>query len=196
MKRLILTLFILLLTSTAYAQLYVVERVIEGDTFKLTNGEKVRLIGVNTPATDHPRKKIEYLGKAALAFTKKLCEGKMVKLELDWEDRDQHDRLLAYAYLEDGTFVNAEIVKQGYGYAYTQFPFKYSKEFRRYEREAREDRRGLWSVARKTGGIITNVLATNVPGTHKRDGGMNVQDTNVQAANVPGVHKRDRFVGE
>ncbi len=37
----------------------------------------------------------------------------------------------------------AEIVKQGYGHAYTQFPFKYLKEFRGYEREAREAQRGL-----------------------------------------------------
>ena len=49
----------------------------------------------------------------------------------------------AYVYLEDGTFLNAEIVKQGYGHAYTQFPFKYLEEFRGYEREAREAQRGL-----------------------------------------------------
>ncbi len=47
-------------------------------------------------------------------------------------------------FLEDGTFLNAEIIKQGYGFAYTRFPFKYQDEFRRYEREAREQGRGLW----------------------------------------------------
>jgi len=51
---------------------------------------------------------------------------------------------LAYVYLEDGIFVNAEIIKQGYGYAYTQFPFKYLEEFRQYEKEARENKIGLW----------------------------------------------------
>ncbi len=51
---------------------------------------------------------------------------------------------LAYVFLEDGTFLNAEIIKQGYGHAYTRFPFKYMDEFRRYEREARGQRRGLW----------------------------------------------------
>ncbi len=41
-------------------------------------------------------------------------------------------------------FLNAEIVKQGFGHAYTRFPFKYLDEFRGYEREAREAQRGLW----------------------------------------------------
>ncbi len=47
-------------------------------------------------------------------------------------------------YLEDGTFLNAEIIKQGFGFAYTRFPFKYMDEFRWSEREARELNRGLW----------------------------------------------------
>ena len=51
-------------------------------------------------------------------------------------------------YLEDGTFLIAEIIKQGYGFAYTRFPFKYMDEFRRYQREAREQNRGLWGKSR------------------------------------------------
>jgi len=47
-------------------------------------------------------------------------------------------------FLWDGTFLNAEIIKQGFGFAYTRFPFKYMDEFRRYEREAKEQNRGLW----------------------------------------------------
>jgi len=61
--------------------------------------------------------------------------------------RDKYRRTLAYVFLEDGTFLNAEIIKQGYGFAYTRFPFKYMDEFRRYQREAREQRRGLWATA-------------------------------------------------
>ena len=53
-------------------------------------------------------------------------------------------RTLAYVFLEDGTLLNAEIIKQGYGHAYTQFPFSRMEEFRRLEREAREEQRGLW----------------------------------------------------
>jgi endonuclease YncB( thermonuclease family) len=49
-----------------------------------------------------------------------------------------------WVYLRNGTFVNVETIKQGYGFAYTRFPFQYMEEFRRYEREARENERGLW----------------------------------------------------
>jgi micrococcal nuclease len=123
---------------------YKVKRVIDGDTILLSNEERVRLIGVDTPETKHPYKPVEYFGKEAYRFTKKMVEGKKVRLEFDWQERDRYGRLLAYAYLLDGTFLNAEIIKQGYGFAYTKYPFKYLEEFRDYEREARENKKGLW----------------------------------------------------
>ena len=58
--------------------------------------------------------------------------------------KDRYGRTLAYVFLEDGTLLNGEIIKQGYGHAYTQFPFSRMEEFRRLEREAREQERGLW----------------------------------------------------
>jgi len=130
--------------SSSHAETFRVKRTVDGDTLLLTNGERVRLIGVDTPETKHPEKPAECFGKEAYLFTKRMVEGKEVRLEFDWQKRDKYDRLLAYVYLIDGTFLNAEIVKQGYGFAYTKYPFKYLDEFRRYEREARENRRGLW----------------------------------------------------
>jgi micrococcal nuclease len=73
-----------------------------------------------------------------------MIEGKKVRLEFDQTRKDRYGRTLAYVYLEDGTSLNAEIVKQGFGFAYTRFPFRYMEEFRKYEREAREAGRGLW----------------------------------------------------
>jgi len=139
---------LLLLNSLAPGQdFYLCTRVIDGDTILLDmNGEqeRVRLIGVDTPETVHPTKPVKYFGKEASEFTKSMVEGKRVRLEYDWQRRDKYGRLLAYVYLEDGTFLNAEIIKQGYGFAYTRFPFKYLEEFRQYEREARENGKGLW----------------------------------------------------
>jgi len=138
-------LFIILLSSFLYGQdVARVKRVIDGDTLLLANDERVRLIGVDTPETKHPQKPVEHFGKEAYLFTKSMVEGKEVRLEYDQQRRDKYGRLLAYVYLMDGTFLNAEIIKQGYGFAYTRFPFKYLEEFRRYEREARENRKGLW----------------------------------------------------
>ncbi len=136
---------LLLSISCSNSQALKCTRVVDGDTIVLNNGERVRLIGVDTPETKHPRKPVEYYGKEASAFTKRMVEGKEVRLEYDWQKRDKYDRLLAYVYLKDGTFLNAEIVKQGYGHAYTKFPFKYLEQFRQYEKEARENKRGLWA---------------------------------------------------
>lgn len=119
--------------------------VVDGDTIVLDGNEKVRLIGVDTPEIKDTRKPVQYFGQEAYRFTKSLVEGKKVRLEYDWEKKDKYGRTLAYVYLEDGTFLNAEIIKQGYGFAYTRFPFKYLEEFRQYERDAREDERGLWT---------------------------------------------------
>jgi micrococcal nuclease len=145
-KILFLTFLTLLLSiSCSNSQTLKCTRVVDGDTIILNNGERVRLIGIDTPETKHPRKPVEYFGKEASAFTKKMVEGKEVRLEYDWQQRDKYDRLLAYVYLMDGTFLNAEIIKQGYGHVYTKSPFKYLEQFRQYEKEARENKRGLWA---------------------------------------------------
>lgn len=124
---------------------YRVMRVIDGDTLVLERIGTVRLIGVNTPETVDPRRPVQRYGKEASDFTRRLVDGKRVRVEYDWQRKDKYNRTLAYLYLLDGTFVNAEIVRQGYGVAYTRFPFKHLQAFRRHEREAREHDRGLWA---------------------------------------------------
>jgi micrococcal nuclease len=137
-------LIVFFLLSASHAEIYIVKRVIDGDTLLLLNGERVRLIGVDTPETKHPQKPVEYFGREAYLFTRQMVDGKEARLEFERQRRDRYGRLLAYVYLLDGTFLNAEIIKQGYGFAYTRFPFKHMEEFRRYEREARENRKGMW----------------------------------------------------
>lgn len=137
---------VVLASSTATAQL--VERVVDGDTIIVRDVGRVRLIGVDTPEAVDPRRPIEFFGPEASAFTKGLVEGKQVRLEYDRERTDQYGRTLAYVYLRDGTFVNAELIGQGYGRAYTWFPYKHLDRFRELEREARNARRGLWGNRR------------------------------------------------
>ena len=103
----------------------VVERVVDGDTIIVQGVGRVRLIGVDTPETVHPRRPVECFGKEASAFTKRLLHGQRVRLEYDQERTDRYGRTLAYVYLSSGTFANAEIIRQGYGHAYTRFPFRY-----------------------------------------------------------------------
>lgn len=124
---------------------YLVTRVVDGDTVILEQIGRVRLIGVNTPETVDPRRAVERFGKESSLFLKRLLEGRRVRVEYDWNRKDNFNRTLAYLYLPDGTFVNAEIVRQGYGFAYTRFPFKHLETFKQHERDARENKRGLWA---------------------------------------------------
>lgn len=139
---------------------YYVERAIDGDTLKLSNRQRVRLIGVDTPEVYYSEKllkdskrsgrdieTIRSLGKRASDFTKSLCNNKKVRLEFDADKRDRYGRILAYVYLEDGTFVNASIIKEGYGQVLTVPPnVKHAKYFAQLQREARDSGRGLWSA--------------------------------------------------
>ncbi len=123
----------------------VVERAVDGDTVVLAGGERVRYIGVDTPELHHPRKPVQAYAREAMEFNRRLVEGKRVRLEFDADRRDKYRRLLAYVFLEDGTFVNAELVKQGYAQLLTIPPnVKYSDLFLKLQREAREAKRGLW----------------------------------------------------
>jgi micrococcal nuclease len=109
-------------------------------------------VTVDVPATKHPKKPVERFGKEASEFTRHMVEGKRVRLELDpanaatsHKDNTQQKRTLAYVFLDDGRLLNAEIIKQGYGFALSRYPFASMEEFRRLEREAREQGRGLWN---------------------------------------------------
>lgn len=128
----------------AQGTFHLITRVVDGDTIIVEGVGRVRLIGVNTPESVDPRRPVEDFAKEAAAFTRRLAEGKRVRLDYDSARTDRYDRTLAYVFLEDGTFLNAEIIRQGYGFAYTAFPFRYLNEFRNLEREARENGRGLW----------------------------------------------------
>lgn len=126
----------------------VVLRVVDGDTIVVSGVGTVRLIGVDTPESVHPRMAVEEFSREAVAFTRQLAQNVNVELEFDWPLKDRYGRTLAYVFLPDGRMLNAELIGQGYGHAYTQRPFKYIERFRRLEREARENRRGLWGTVK------------------------------------------------
>jgi micrococcal nuclease len=126
---------------------------VDGDTIRvripnppaeLRTLETVRLIGVDTPETVHPRRGLEAFGKEASDFTKTRLLGETVYLAFDWELRDRYGRLLAYVYTQDRRCHNAEIIRQGFGHAYTRYSFRFMEEFRSLEQEARQKKRGLW----------------------------------------------------
>jgi micrococcal nuclease len=127
---------------------------VDGDTVRvrisnppetLSAVETVRMLGVDTPETVHPSRPVEMFGKEAGDFTKARLLGKNVLLAFDWDLRDRYGRILCYIYTEDGVCHNAALIREGYAHAYTRFTFQFMEEFRELEREAREQKRGLWA---------------------------------------------------
>lgn len=122
-----------------------VVRVIDGDTFEIEGGERVRLIGVDTPETVKPNTPVECFGAESSAYLKNLIEGKVVRLVRDRTDRDRYARLLRYAYLGD-VFVNEKIVREGYAEATAYRPdTREQAVLDAAEAEAREEKRGRFS---------------------------------------------------
>lgn len=144
---------------------YRVVNVSDGDTIQVDmNGklETIRFVGVDTPETHDPRKQVQCFGKSASEYTKNLIGHNPVRLEADplSSNRDRYGRLLRYVYLPDARLVQAEIIKNGYGFAYTSFPFTKSAEFKKYQDEAMQAKRGLWGTCNPTtndkGGFTSN----------------------------------------
>ena len=126
-------------------------RVVDGDTIRvLIDGEEktIRLIGIDTPETKAPQKPVECFGQEATEKLVNLLDDEEVILESDntQSDQDRYGRLLRYVFLQDGTNVNLEMIKQGYAYEYTYgAPYIYQNEFKQAQQEAQLNDRGLWS---------------------------------------------------
>ncbi|TWG91025.1 Micrococcal nuclease (thermonuclease) homologs [Nocardioides sp. J9] len=85
---------------------YVVTHVVDGDTIDLDNGERVRLVGIDTPERG------ECGFGPAQSTMKRLVLGKEVVLVESDEDRDVYDRLLRYVEV-DGLDVGRQMLDKG-----------------------------------------------------------------------------------
>ncbi len=125
----------------------IVTKVVDGDTIEVQIGEgvsKLRYIGIDTPETVDPRRPVGCFGKQASDQNKSLVLGKEVILQKDVSETDKFGRLLRYVYVGD-IFVNDYLVRNGFARASTYPPdVLYSQQFLEAEREARDNKRGLW----------------------------------------------------
>ena len=165
-------LFILLLTHrlgffktnpTSDQQLYhkksfLVIKVVDGDTLDLNIHDphnnkpytRVRLWGVDTPETKHPKKGLMYFGPQASDFSTELTLNKIVEVHLEpfQNSRGKFHRLLAYIYLPDGKMLNEELIKNGYGYADPRFKHMLRQKFKQLGNQAKKEKLGLWKLVR------------------------------------------------
>ncbi|MHC4288355.1 MAG: thermonuclease family protein [Planctomycetota bacterium] len=138
-----------------HGKVFTVLEVIDGDTLDIDipDGEhpdtRVRLIGVDTPETKHPTVGLMYYGPEATAFTTRLALGKKVKVLLDTagDQRGRYGRLLAYVQLPDEKILNAEIITNGYGYAYLSYPHSEFSAYQILMQQAIDNKTGLWKSA-------------------------------------------------
>lgn len=126
-----------------------VESVIDGDTVVLESGDRVRLLGIDTP------EKGQYYFREATEKLEELVRGRKVRLEKEDEDRDKYDRLLRYIHLDTASgdiLVNLELVRLGLAKTYMlEEGDKYREGLLEAEREAREDGLGIWKLQGEKG---------------------------------------------
>lgn len=143
-----------------------VDRVIDGDTFTLTDGQKVRLIGVNAPEKGQP------MADAAKTKLESLLLEKSVDLQFDVTKSDQYGRLLAYVYVEN-TFVNEELVKSGLSVVETIPPnVSHAQDFVAAVENARQNCRGIWDgMCRQATSSCIQISSINAdtPGDDNKD---------------------------
>ncbi len=116
-----------------------VNDVISGSVIKLTNNESASYIGIYIP-------NIYAIPESATRLNEALVIGSDIRLEFDLKERDSKGRLLVYVFTPDARLVNAEIVRSGLAKVLIVPPNdKYREELLQAEKEARENKRGLWS---------------------------------------------------
>lgn len=137
-----------LLFSCSYAEcseLYEVRWVNDGDTIVLKDGRRVRYIGIDSPEVESEYSKAEPFGDKAKELNRELVYLKKVRLEFDNEKYDQYGRLLAYVFLEDGTFINNVMITAGYAHCLPKKPnVKYEKLFLKSQQKALKLNKGIW----------------------------------------------------
>jgi len=152
---------------------YKVRWVDDGDTVVLSNGIRVRYIGINAPETDlvksgNQLKTGEPFGGQAKELNEKLVYRKNVRLEFDKDKYDEYGRLLAYVFLEDNTFVNELLLLEGLAYCLPIKPnMRHSSLFLNAQRQAMKKKKGIWrTVDKPTTGMKGNrrSLRFHLPG--------------------------------
>jgi endonuclease YncB( thermonuclease family) len=116
-------------------------RVIDGDTIEIEGGEKIRLLGVNTP------EKKEFYANQAIEFTKQL-ENQTIKVKIF--EKDKYGRNLGYVFFKNKNF-NEELLKYGYAHFYSYSDDKYTKQLKKAELLARENQLGIWKESENIG---------------------------------------------
>jgi endonuclease YncB( thermonuclease family) len=124
-----------------------VKWIYDGDTLLLSDGRKVRLIGINAPEVAHHKKKGQPYGDEATEKLRELLEksNNKVRLERGKQAQDRYKRELAHVFLADGTDVSKWMLQNGWA-TLMVFPpnTRYIRSYRKAERSAQLEKRHIW----------------------------------------------------
>ena len=147
--------------------------VIDGDTIMLTDGTRVRYLGVNTPEHSQP------FYEEAKRYNEKLVLHKEVRLAENKPERDAFGRVLAYVYAGDA-LVNARLIAEGLGHLFVLGPFEHYEEWLRLQKDAQRQHKGMWHL----GGVSGPLLITTVHADAAGDDRHNPNGEYVRVCNV------------
>jgi len=133
-------------TSTAKSKRYfAIKAIYDGDTVQLSDGRKIRLLGINTPEIAHRNNRAEAGGNAAKQWLVKALANKKVRLELGVEKQDKYKRYLAHLFTEEGLHINLELVRLGFASISIYPPnFKYADALLGASDAAEQRQLGIW----------------------------------------------------
>ncbi|MBI1261656.1 MAG: thermonuclease family protein [Rhizobiales bacterium] len=126
-----------------------VREIVDGDTVVLADGRQVRLMGTQAPKLPLGRKGFPAwpLAPESSARLEKLSLGEMVTLKYGETRMDRHGRVLAHLFLDDGTWLQRQMVQEGMARVYTFSDNRQCADtLMEAEREARSARRGIWAL--------------------------------------------------
>lgn len=106
---------------------------------------KIAYLGVAVPGAEDPDPLRRTISKKAFQYNRELVENKSVMLEFESTEPDASGRLAAYVFV-DKTFVNGELVRQGYAEVTDTKPDCQLKEFfLKQQTRAKDEELGLWA---------------------------------------------------
>ena len=161
MSKILATLLLILsLPTLALAKTVTVEQVLDGNTFMTTDGDRVRLIGVDVPNSQ------DCYANKSKNYLEHLIRDKEVTLKFDEDRRDSGDRLLAYVYAD--SFINRKLLQKGYGAVITDEPnTAHANTFTEDQITAQKEARGVWGhcvviIADYLPAKVTNVSVSDI----------------------------------
>ena len=126
-------------SNTERQTLATVTHIVDGDTFDIASGERIRMIGIDTPERG------EYFYKEASVRLGELIEGREVILTKDVSETDRYGRLLRHVYYNN-VWINKEMIEEGFA-RFVTFPpdVAHVEIFKQVQQKAMEAKVGMWT---------------------------------------------------